>query len=542
MKTGTLKSCIYYAGVALLIIISTYSNAYSQQSWIQVPSPDPSETRNLLRSVSGTSSLDVWTVGEYELIPGEFYNLIMHWNGSGWQIYPGLDLGFNYNILWGVTSITSSDVWACGTYNVPGTSRSQLLHWNGTAWSHTSLPDIPGGSFLFDIDAISSNDIWAVGGQAGSPTDPPYSVHYDGSNWTEIPAANPGSYSNRFYSVDGISLDDVWAVGRKSDSYGDFRPMVQHWDGSNWTNFSLPPSVMAQIGDLENITMISSNDVWAVGSTVMGGIIMIHWNGSEWSAVNNEGSAGGAIAYSGTDIFALGGWISHWNGSAWTVVDSLNQLTLPSLYSSITFSNGDIWSIGNTYDSIFHTLVYRTVSNPLPVTISYYSVRKAGSSAIMNWNTTTEMNVHEFIMERSKNGNQFNSVSHIAAKGSGYNYELIDANPLPGLNYYRLKVVDLDGKVKTFAVKSLRFENKELKLPMVYPNPVVGRVINIWLNGEGESIIYLFDQSGKEVMQKKPGTELTFASISIPGNILSGNYILTVMEETAVRSEKIFIQ
>src|SRR6185369_16575762 len=101
--------------------------------------------------------------------------------------------------------------------------------------------------------------------------------------------------SNWFESVDGIAANDVWAVGRKSDSYGDFHAMVQHWDGSIWANFSLPPAVELPIGVMESVTMIASNDVWALGSTVTGELLMIHWDGISWTEVPTTGSAGGAI-------------------------------------------------------------------------------------------------------------------------------------------------------------------------------------------------------------------------------------------------------
>ena len=369
MKPSASINGLLHRYVAATIILFSSINSISQQAWTRVPSPDTSATRNLLGGISGTSSSDVWAVGHYELLtPGNERNLIMHWNGSGWQIFSGTDLSSTYNDLWDVAAITPNDVWAVGTYNDPGTSRSQLLHWNGTNWSHTTIPIIPGGSFLFSIDAISANDIWAVGGQAGSPTRPAYTIHYDGSNWTEFPAATPGTFRNYFQAVDGIASNDVWAVGYLSNSYGDFHAMAQHWDGSSWTNFALPASISTPLGELYSVTMISSNDVWAVGSTITGITLMMHWNGTNWTEVSTTGSAGGAIIARGTDLFSVGAGISQWNGSSWTVIDPLNQLSYPSLVSAISFSNGDIWLAGREFDTSFHSLVYRT-ANATPVFI-----------------------------------------------------------------------------------------------------------------------------------------------------------------------------
>lgn len=542
MKSNSLKFGLLLSINTILFSFSNYQNAYSQQAWEQVPSPDISETRNMLRGISGTSSSDVWTVGEYQTTSGDLKNLIMHWNGSEWQIYPGTDLGESYNVLWDVAAIAPNDVWIAGTYNVPGNSRSQLLHWNGTAWSHTSLPDIQGGSFLFSIDAISANDIWAVGGQAGSPTDPPYTIHYNGSTWTEIQAANPGTYSNRFYGLDGIASNDVWAVGRQGNSYGDFHAMAQHWNGSSWTNSPLPPDVLTPIGDLESVTMISSDDVWALGSTVTGELLMIHWDGTSWSEVDTEGAQGGVVASRIPDVFSLGYRISEWNGTAWVVIDSLNQLSDPTLVSSVTFSNGDIWAAGITYDSSFHTLVYRTVSGPLPVMIDEYSVRKTGIYATMRWSTSSELNIKEFVMERSPDANEFNSVNSVSAHGSEYNYILIDPSPLHGLNYYRLKAIDYDGKEEIFPVIKLNFIPGETELFIVYPNPVEARKVNLLFNNEDDCVLYLHDQFGKEVMNRKVSSDQPLVQMDLPSNITSGVFILTMMNDHTVKSERIFVR
>lgn len=644
---ATIIGLLYkYAAVTIILLISTYS--FSQQAWTRVPSPDTSATRNLLSGISGTSSSDVWAVGHYELLtPGNERNLIMHWNGNGWQLFNGTDLSSTYNDLWDVAALSANDVWAVGTYNDPGTSRSQLIHWNGTAWSHTALPNIPGGSFLFSIDAISSNDIWAVGGKSGSPTRPAYTIHYDGSNWTEFTAASPGSFRNYFQAVDGIASNDVWAVGYKSDSYGDFHAMAQHWNGSSWTNFSLPASISSPLGELYSVTMISSNDVWAVGSTVTGNLLMTHWNGTNWTEVSTTGSAGGTIIARGTDLFSVGAGISQWNGTNWTVIDPLNQLSYPSLVAGITFSNGDIWLAGREFDTSFHSLVYRTanatpefihgnsqtliampnstgnnidemlkvqdadisqvviynlitppshgtvnglpdtvitnngfaipsaiqyvpapgysgndqfvvkasvgpltsqvtlnalISSPLPVLITDYSVFKTGTTATMRWSSTTEINAKEYVMERSADGFSFTAVNRVAAKGSGNNYELVDALPLPGMNFYRLREVDLDGRMMTFPVKSLSFDSKELKPFAVYPNPVVDRSINVRMNANGKYNISLYNQSGQQVMHKIVNSSSSFIQLVLPENIIAGQYILSLVNDNGSWSEKIIIK
>ncbi len=647
MNLFTLKSGELYKYATGITILFISLNSFSQQAWTHVPSPNTSVSRNMLRDISGTSSTDVWTVGSFETPGGKMQNLIMHWNGSDWQIFPNTDLSISLNELWSITAVSTNDVWTAGVQNNYANTRSQLMHWNGSSWSHTSLPDITGGSFLFSIDAITVNDIWAVGTQAGSPTDPAYAIHYNGSNWNEFPVPNVGTYSNRLYAVDGISSNDVWAVGRKSDSYGDFHALVLHWDGSSWTNSTLPSSISSPIGDLESVTMITSNDVWALGSTITGGILLIHWDGTSWSEVPTAGSSGGKIVARGADIFSVGTRISQWNGSSWTVIDSLNQLTYPTLGSAISFSNGDIWAAGHTYDGAFHTLVYRTAnsipqfvhgnsqsmnmssnSSPqnidemlkvqdadvsqvvtytlltppshgitsglpdtaitnngfamtsgvtympeagftgsdqlvvkvsvgpltsqvtinvsmlsaLPVILTNYSINKLGSTVRIQWATSSEFNALEYILERSQDGTSFSAVNRIAAHGSGYNYILIDPAPFAGVNYYRLREVDLDGRIMTFPVKILHFDSRELKPFTVYPNPVAGNLMNVWLNIAGQCTLSLYDQTGKLILKKTINNSVSSSiQLNLPGN-LKGVYLFSLNMGKTQYSEKIFIR
>ena len=526
--------------MTLIFAISSVC-AFAQQAWIEVTTPDPSETRNMLRDIGGTSSADVWTVGSYETTTGIMKNLVLHWNGSDWQIFSGTDKSSTWNDLWGVTAITSNDVWAVGAENTAANTNSQLMHWNGSSWIHTNLPVNPGGSYLDGIDAIATNDIWAVGGQSGSPTRPSYTIHYNGSNWTEVSAPNVGTYRNAFYDVDGISSNDVWAVGHFGNSYGDFHAMAQHWDGSTWTNSALPANVTTPLGELYSVTMITTNDVWALGSTITGGLLMIHFDGSAWSEVPTAGSSGGAVVARNDDVFSVGYRISEWNGSNWTIIDSINQVEYPTLASAIAFPNGDVWAAGISGDPELLTFVYRTdpLQGPLAVSMSSYSVIKEGNAALMEWRTESETNTKEFVMERSQDGLTFIPVNRIAATGKAHNYMLIDESPLPGDNYYRLKLVDLDGSITLFPMKLLHFKN--VKSFSVYPNPIFDGTINISLRDAGEYYLTLYDQMGQEIERWRISDDVTLMQLNITSGLTSGMYFLTMTRGDMVWSEKVII-
>ena len=228
----------------------------SQIGWVQVPTPDTSATRNMVRGITGTSSSDIWAVGSFEETPAgpPYYvekDLWLHWNGNGWQLFPPLNLSNTLDDLYDVEAISSTDVWAVGNYNENTGSavRAEMLHYNGSSWSNYVLPAITGGSYLYAIDAVTPNDAWAVGGKFGSPIRPAYALHYNGSAWTEVNVPAVGSYRNVFNSVHGIAANDVWAAGNRGESYGDFHAMMMHWDGSSWVNSPLPANITTDQGD-----------------------------------------------------------------------------------------------------------------------------------------------------------------------------------------------------------------------------------------------------------------------------------------------------
>lgn len=400
--------------ILVLIFVLIASFSYGQPTWTRVPSPNPSTVRNLLRGISGTSSSDIWTVGHYYPNPSTITmnNLVMHWNGTGWQTMTVPNPSTNSNDLWDVAAINTNLAWAVGDFAYSnGVANALILKWDGSTWAQQSIPLIAGGSFLFGLGVINSNDIWAVGGKAGSPF-LCYSMHYNGSSWTEVPVPPaPGSGRNDFNGVHGISSNDVWAVGSWGVAVGDYHFLAMHWNGSAWVNSPIPTSVNGAIdGELMDVKVVSSNDVWAVGYSLAGGVVLIHYDGTSWTQVPTSGGGGALAVLSANDIYGVGGDITHWNGSSWTVTDTLISYPWPALNATTVLPNGEIWAAGRTVDSnnVFQTLVYR---------------RGPGST------TTTGVNIHSASLHLGVYPNPFDNVITLdiaTAKGQPADIMLTD--------------------------------------------------------------------------------------------------------------------
>jgi len=126
----------------------------------------------------------------------------------------------------------------------------------------------------------------------------------------------------------------------------------------------------------------------------------------------------------------------------------------------------------------------------------------------LRWETATESNFSHFDIEKSYDGINFQTISKTEARGNtaiGANYDYIDENIKP-VNYYRLKIVDLDGThdySSVIVIKSTCFEDS-VTITDVYPNPVVDQLfIQMMIpTTEREVRAYVIDKMGRTISEQ----------------------------------------
>ncbi len=114
---------------------------------------------------------------------------------------------------------------------------------------------------------------------------------------------------------------------------------------------------------------------------------------------------------------------------------------------------------------------------PLPVGLLAFGAQRHGQQVDLNWATASEKNSRSFEVERSADGKKFSTVLSKAAQGSTSartDYTAADRRPLPGLAYYRLKLVDLDGTQAYSPVVTVAGDG-QVEIG-IYPNPTAGKV------------------------------------------------------------------
>ena len=141
------------------------------------------------------------------------------------------------------------------------------------------------------------------------------------------------------------------------------------------------------------------------------------------------------------------------------------------------------------------------VGSPLPVTFTSLNGTIRNGKANLSWNIADEHNVDRYEVEESANGRQFQTFTQVDA-ASRSSYQAIDAQLHTGANYYRVKAVDIDGKL-TYS-KIIRLDNNSAvdNDIRVYPNPSRGE-LNLGLNiPAGNYQIRLINAVGQTVYQQ----------------------------------------
>ena len=112
----------------------------------------------------------------------------------------------------------------------------------------------------------------------------------------------------------------------------------------------------------------------------------------------------------------------------------------------------------------------------LPVSFSSFVINKLDNHAILNFTTASETNNDYFTIERSGDGRSYDAIGEIDGAGdsrSEIKYTFTDERPLPGINYYRIKQTDFDGRYDYSEVRAVRHSSGNL---VVTPRTTEGRL------------------------------------------------------------------
>jgi hypothetical protein len=193
-------------------------------------------------------------------------------------------------------------------------------------------------------------------------------------------------------------------------------------------------------------------------------------------------------------------------------------------------------SAANNQIILLDDIALTLISAPLPLHLVYFKASLEEENLVkLNWKTTSETNVPHFEIQKSLDGKSFTEIGKTNSQNTdnkANEYDYYDRKPNVGLNYYRLKMVDLDGK---FTFSPIDYVNiKDQFITELYPNPSDKEVFLKMKNTDGISLkAYQID--GKDLPISYTLTNKNEFKITPNEPIKTGIYLVQITSKTETR-------
>jgi hypothetical protein len=350
---------------------------------------------NLLEGNSVIGVNDAWAVGISNDAAASSRTLAEHWNGTSWSIKATANPDTRHNRLFGVSAVSSNNVWAVGDYDINATnlndSATLAEHWNGTSWSKVATANPSVGADFFGVTTIAANDVWAVGEYFNFNTFSwnTLTEHYNGSTWSVVASADSSTSDyNELDTISAFSSTDIWAVGFHAPvdingNLGTFQALAEHWNGSGWTLVATPDTATGD-NAIFGVNALEANHAVGVGFGNTGPQTGVAWDltlgGSTNVVLNASASDNGfySVARASNGVQAVGFqsasslgplqtlvWKANWDSGThtltWAVSPGLSvspSSTLNVLFGVAAVSPSVFWAAGfeDTNTSVDQTL------------------------------------------------------------------------------------------------------------------------------------------------------------------------------------------
>ncbi len=124
------------------------------------------------------------------------------------------------------------------------------------------------------------------------------------------------------------------------------------------------------------------------------------------------------------------------------------------------------------------TVISANNTATLPIELLFFRGEKLNGTALLTWSTASERDNDYMAVERSRDGRNWQELGRVPGAGTTstpQDYRFTDAKPLSGVNYYRLRQVDFDGKMEYHRIIALDF-GKDKGEALLLPNPTRSRL------------------------------------------------------------------
>ncbi len=245
-------------------------------------------------------------------------------------------------------------------------------------------------------------------------------------------------------------------------------------------------------------------------------------NTSDQINVGNAATLGGTLMVE--DIINTG----TFDSGMFTIVTAT---TISGTFMTVEYPNNDP-SWNPDYQPAAFVLGYGPMADLLPIELLAFRGKQLGAIIQLHWETATERNNSYVEVQRSRDGKRFEALGRVLGAGNSVTlqrYAFTDEQPLAGVNYYRLRQVDFDGKEEYHRVIAVLFrEGKSEGTVQVFPTLAQDQ-ITLALPRELQSPaeVLVSDLSGRVLLRHTLGVGTQQHTLPL-AQLASGHYILRI--------------
>jgi hypothetical protein len=229
-----------------------------------------------------------------------------------------------------------------------------------------------------------------------------------------------------------------------------------------------------------------------------------------------------------------GGTSSNGTGLPGTYSGSVQTLVPSSVSWNATASRWEVVLSVSGFSGFFA----KSTTFALPARLLSFTAEGENGLARLKWKTADEINIKEYVVESSEDGNEFMKMAKVSAGSASHDYAALDSRVATGTRYYRLRIVDIDGSFTYSHVVSFGKRGNGIS---VYPNPASDQ-LRITLPGSQNIMHFeLSDMNGRAVLKGNLNNANTSINVS---KLPTGLYALKIMtpDDRIEEVQKVSIQ
>ena len=227
----------------------------------------------------------------------------------------------------------------------------------------------------------------------------------------------------------------------------------------------------------------------------------------------------------------------------WNSSNGLSNIYAPNPVVSLTTLGTKNYNVVVTNNSTgcattASTTVTANTCTP-PIKLVSFTAAPQDKTVLLSWVVSEEINVLKYEIEFSTDGRNFWPIGTKAATNSA-SYNLVHNSPVLGINYYRLKMIDRDGKISYSDIRTVNF--KLAGSLTIYPNPANNLLYITFAAGSinKTATISVIAMDGK-LMYQKNINRLSQTEMLDVSKLANGCYIIRILTNKEIINKSVVV-